>query len=180
MTTRLFRFDPTGAEAAPPLGDRADITVALAARGVSLAAWPVPAPAAAEALLAALAPALDAEAARFGYTSRDVVVVTPAQSGARTKFLAEHTHADDEARFFAAGTGTFYLHYPEHAEVLALVCAAGDWIRVPAGTAHWFDMGAAPDFTAVRLFTRPDGWVAAFTGAEPFRHFPSHDELAAR
>jgi len=180
MTTRLFCFDASGAEVAPPLTDRVAITAALADRGVSLAAWPAPAPATADALLAALAPALDAEAARYGYTSRDVVVVTPAQAGARTKFLAEHTHADDEARFFAAGNGTFYLHYPGRGEVLALRCAAGDWIRVPAGTAHWFDMGAAPDFTAVRLFTRPDGWVAAFTGAPPFEHFPNHDDLAAR
>ncbi|RZM07821.1 MAG: hypothetical protein EOP67_72695, partial [Sphingomonas sp.] len=32
------------------------------------------------------------------------------------------------------------------------------------GTRHWFDMGPAPRFTAIRLFAEPDGWVARFTG----------------
>ena len=45
---------------------------------------------------------------------------------------------------------------------------------MPAGTKHWFDMGASPSFTAVRLFTNPEGWVAQFTGDEIAELFPKY------
>ena len=32
------------------------------------------------------------------------------KTAARTKFLSEHTHDDDEVRFFVSGSGIFYLH----------------------------------------------------------------------
>jgi 1,2-dihydroxy-3-keto-5-methylthiopentene dioxygenase len=48
-------------------------------------------------------------------------------------------------------------------------------ISVPAGTRHWFDMGPDPEFTAVRLFVNPDGWVAAFTGETIAQNFPRLD-----
>jgi 1,2-dihydroxy-3-keto-5-methylthiopentene dioxygenase len=53
------------------------------------------------------------------------------------------------------------------------LCERGDLISVPAGTRHWFDMGPAPRFTAIRLFTTPAGWVANFTGEPIARGFPS-------
>ena len=53
-----------------------------------------------------------------------------------------------------------------------MLCSAGDLISVPAGMRHWFDMGAAPRFTAIRLFVNPDGWVAAFTGSDIATRFP--------
>jgi 1,2-dihydroxy-3-keto-5-methylthiopentene dioxygenase len=31
----------------------------------------------------------------------------------------------------------------------------------------------------IRLFTRPDGWVARFTGSPIAQRFPPHDVLAA-
>jgi 1,2-dihydroxy-3-keto-5-methylthiopentene dioxygenase len=37
---------------------------------------------------------------------------------------------------------------------------------------HWFDMGAAPRFTAIRLFLNPDGWIAQFTGSDIADRFP--------
>ena len=49
-------------------------------------------------------------------------------------------------------------------------------MSVPAGTRHWFDMGPAPRFTAIRLFTNPDGWVAKFTGTEIAATFPAFGE----
>jgi 1,2-dihydroxy-3-keto-5-methylthiopentene dioxygenase len=45
-----------------------------------------------------------------------------------------------------------------------VLCEAGDLISVPAGIRHWFDMGPSPRFTAIRLFTSPEGWVARYTG----------------
>jgi 1,2-dihydroxy-3-keto-5-methylthiopentene dioxygenase len=50
---------------------------------------------------------------------------------------------------------------------------------VPAGTRHWFDMGPAPRFTAIRLFTTPAGWVANFTGTPIARNFPSYGTAPA-
>ncbi|MBF6170721.1 1,2-dihydroxy-3-keto-5-methylthiopentene dioxygenase [Nocardia blacklockiae] len=98
-------------------------------------------------------------------------------AAARGKFLAEHRHAEDEVRFFAAGRGCFYLHLEP--EVVAVVCEAGDLVSVPAGTRHWFDMGTRPDFVAVRFFEQEDGWVGDFTGDEIGSRFPTLDELVA-
>ncbi|MEU5546535.1 cupin [Streptomyces sioyaensis] len=98
-------------------------------------------------------------------------------AGARTTFLEEHRHAEDEVRFFAHGTGCFYLHLDD--QVHAVVCTAGDLLSVPAGTRHWFDMGPRPDFAAIRFFEKEDGWIGDFTGAPISQHFPRLDALLA-
>jgi 1,2-dihydroxy-3-keto-5-methylthiopentene dioxygenase len=95
---------------------------------------------------------------------------------ARSKFLAEHRHAEDEVRFFVAGRACFYLHLEP--EVFAVVCESGDLLAVPAGTRHWFDMGANPDFAAIRFFEREDGWIGDFTGDAIGERFPTLDQLA--
>lgn len=121
-----------------------------------------------------------------GYTTVDVVRLVPDASdpewetkakGARAKFLNEHTHADDEVRFFVEGSGAFYLRMDQ--EVLAVICEAGDLISVPAGVTHWFDMGTSPSFTAIRLFKTPEGWVGDFTGSEISSKYPTYDDLVA-
>ena len=108
-----------------------------------------------------------------GYAVAEVVRIargTPDTAPMRAKFLSEHIHSEDEARLFAEGSGAFYLHLG--GKVLVMVCGRGDYLRVPAGTRHWFDMGPDPDFTAVRLFTDPAGWVANFTGERIADRFP--------
>ncbi|MEV0597458.1 1,2-dihydroxy-3-keto-5-methylthiopentene dioxygenase [Nonomuraea cavernae] len=94
---------------------------------------------------------------------------------ARAKFLDEHVHDEDEVRFFADGSGCFYLHLGDR--VYAVVCEAGDLLSVPSGTRHWFDTGATPRFTAVRFFQEEDGWLADFTGDPIARRIPTLDEL---
>lgn len=94
---------------------------------------------------------------------------------ARTTFLEEHQHSEDEVRFFAHGRGLFTLHLDTH--VLAVLCEAGDLLSVPAGVRHWFDMGERPDFAAIRFFQEEDGWVGDFTGAPIADRFPRLDEL---
>ena len=96
---------------------------------------------------------------------------------ARSKFLSEHRHAEDEVRFFVAGRACFYLHLEP--EVFAVVCEGGDVLTVPAGTRHWFDMGSEPDFAAIRFFEQPDGWIGDFTGDAIGERFPALDELVA-
>lgn len=107
-----------------------------------------------------------------GYHSVDVVRLlpdAPDRDELHARFLAEHTHDDDEVRHFVEGTGTFFLR--GSGQVFELQAGRGDLIRVPAGARHWFDTGEPPFFTAIRLFTRPDGWVASFTGDDIARRF---------
>ena len=88
----------------------------------------------------------------------------PQKAALRQKFLAEHTHGEDEVRVFVAGQGLFSLHVG--GRVYEVLCNRGDLIGVPAGAAHWFDMGPNPHFVAIRLFNNPEGWVARFTGSD--------------
>jgi 1,2-dihydroxy-3-keto-5-methylthiopentene dioxygenase len=89
----------------------------------------------------------------------------------RQKFLAEHTHSEDEIRFFVAGSGNFILHVG--GKVYDAHCTQGDLISVPAGTKHWFDAGEAPSFTALRVFTDTSGWTPEYTGETISERFPA-------
>ncbi len=107
-----------------------------------------------------------------GYQTVDVVSLSadhPQKAELRQKFLSEHTHSEDEVRFFVAGEGLFTLHTDN--KVFEVLCQKGDLISVPANTPHWFDMGPNPGFIAIRLFNNPDGWVANFTGNEIAERF---------
>jgi 1,2-dihydroxy-3-keto-5-methylthiopentene dioxygenase len=131
-------------------------------------------------VLAAYAPQIERLNGRFAFQSIDVVALYPDHPQAaamRGKFLDEHTHDDFEIRFFVEGSGVFYLHVGER--VYAMLCTQGDLISVPAGTKHWFDMGAAPHFKCIRFFTTPEGWVGNFTGSDIARKFPDFDALKA-
>ena len=108
-----------------------------------------------------------------GFASADVISVHPEMPNhpdLRKKFLEEHTHTEDEARFFVDGSGIFYIH--TNHQVLAVLCVRGDFIDVPARTPHWFDMGPAPLLKVIRTFTTPEGWVADFTGSDIAGKFP--------
>lgn len=166
--TRLTIFDETGAEQAVH-EEEAAIAGALAGIGVRFERWPTGDHGRqVEALRAA------------GYATIDTVTVTPDhpdRDAMRAKFLAEHRHAEDEIRFFQAGAGLFTLR--EGGRVYAVLCTAGDMISVPAGMRHWFDMGPRPDFTAMRFFRTPDGWVGDFTGDPIAERFPRHEPAPA-
>ena len=101
-----------------------------------------------------------------GYQTVDVVSLSsdhPQKAELRQKFLSEHTHSEDEVRFFVGGEGLFSLHIGE--QVFEVLCQQGNLISVQANTQHWFDMGENPNFIAIRLFNNPAGWVANFTGS---------------
>jgi 1,2-dihydroxy-3-keto-5-methylthiopentene dioxygenase len=114
------------------------------------------------------------------YQSVDVVRClpdNPNRNELRAKFLSEHTHDEDEVRFFVEGAAVFYLRVD--GRIYMTLCERNDLIGVPAGIRHWFDMGPAPRFTAIRLFTTPKGWVANFTGDTIAGRFPAFDNQAA-
>lgn len=108
-----------------------------------------------------------------GYQAVDVISLNPDhpdRAALRQKFLSEHTHSEDEIRFFVAGRGLFTLHVGQ--KLYEVLCEQGDLIGVPGGARHWFDMSEAPHFIAIRLFTNPAGWVANFTGDDIATRFP--------
>ena len=131
-------------------------------------------------VLDAYASSIDKLRHQCNFQSVDVMKLTsdnPEKAAFRQKFLAEHIHDDFEVRFFVEGRGLFYLHVAD--KVYAVLCEQGDLISVPANTTHWFDMGENPEFTCIRLFTTPDGWVANFTGSEIAKAFPTLDQYVA-
>jgi len=98
------------------------------------------------------------------FQSVDVLKITPdhpKKVELRQKFLNEHTHDEPEIRFFVEGSGLFFLHVADN--IYSVLCEKGDLISIPTNYRHWFDMGTAPFFTAIRFFTRTDGWIAHFT-----------------
>ncbi|WP_010187674.1 1,2-dihydroxy-3-keto-5-methylthiopentene dioxygenase [Sphingomonas sp. PAMC 26605] len=172
--SRLQVFAET--DGAAPLLDTRDaaaIAAALATIGVRFERWPLRPLAADSDILAVYAEEVDRLTAQGGYRSIDVAAIAPdhpERDALRGKFLSEHTHGEDEVRFFVEGEGLFTLHHDDR--VFAMLCSAGDLISVPAGMRHWFDMGATPRFTAIRLFVNPDGWIARFTGSDIAARFP--------
>jgi 1,2-dihydroxy-3-keto-5-methylthiopentene dioxygenase len=164
--------------------DAALIAQELAQRGIGFQRWPAQQPLPAGAGEAEILAAYASEVARVqqggAYPTVDAIRLSPdhpERQALRQKFLAEHTHSEDEVRFFVEGRGLFCLHIG--AEVLQVVCEADDWIAVPAGTKHWFDMGPEPSFCALRFFHNPEGWVAQFSGDPIADRYPLLDELLA-
>lgn len=101
-----------------------------------------------------------------GYLTADVISInslTENYEAIRNKFLAEHTHSEDEIRFFVDGKGLFWFNL-ENEPVFNLLCEQGDLISVPAGTKHWFDAGESDPFVkAIRIFIDMSGWVPEYT-----------------
>ncbi len=180
-TTTLRVFDDT--DPGTPVLETSDgerIAAELAKAGVHFERWDadaqLPAGADQDAVIAAYRSSIDRLMETGGYQSVDVIRLergTPNTEPMRKKFLDEHRHSEDEVRFFVEGRGAFYLHVGD--KVYQTICVKGDLIGVPAGTKHWFDMGADPEFTAIRLFINPDGWVANFTGDAIAAGFPKLD-----
>jgi 1,2-dihydroxy-3-keto-5-methylthiopentene dioxygenase len=177
-----LRIYPETAPEAPRLETRNPQAIAreLAAIGIQFERWQAEVQlkpgASPESVIAAYRKDIDNLMARGGYQAVDVISLKPdhpERAALRQKFLNEHTHAEDEVRFFVAGSGLFTIH--AQAEVFEVECVQGDLINLPAGTTHWFDMGAEPFFIAIRIFTNPAGWVANFTGSDIAQQFPRYE-----
>jgi 1,2-dihydroxy-3-keto-5-methylthiopentene dioxygenase len=174
----------------PDFGETATDFTAIQTRlnaiGVQFERWTANCELAADAdadqdtVLAAYSDSIDRLKRQYSFQSVDVISLNPDhpdKAAFRQKFLAEHTHADFEVRFFIEGRGLFYLHV--EGKVYTVLCEQGELISVQANTTHWFDMGENPKFKCIRLFTTPDGWVANFTGSDIARSFPTLDQYVA-
>jgi 1,2-dihydroxy-3-keto-5-methylthiopentene dioxygenase len=116
-------------------------------------------------ILAAWAPKIDELKARGGYVVADVIDVkpeTPNLDAMLKRFSSEHWHDEDEVRLIVEGRGLFHIH-PPGKPVFALEVEAGDLIRVPRGTHHWFDLCGEKRIRAIRLFQDPSGWTPHYT-----------------
>ncbi|MDA2913471.1 cupin domain-containing protein [Acidobacteriia bacterium AH_259_A11_L15] len=141
----------------------------LASVGIDYERWepahPVAPEAPAEEILAAYAPEIEKLKACGGYVTADVIDVKPHTPGLEAmlaKFNREHWHDEDEVRFIIHGRGLFHIHPPSGA-VFAIEVEAGDLIRVPRGTRHWFDLCAEREIRAIRFFQDPAGWTPHYT-----------------
>ncbi len=158
------------------------ITAELDQVGIKFEAWqacqPIPAFAGQEDVISAYRESVDRLMAEYNFKSVDVIALHPDhpdRTELRQKFLSEHTHSEFEVRFFVEGKGLFYIH--QNAKVYAVMCEQGDLISVPANCKHWFDMGEAPSFKCIRLFTNQEGWVAQYSGDEIANNFPSFEQF---
>ncbi|MEP6493227.1 MAG: cupin domain-containing protein [bacterium] len=151
------------------LTDEQTIGGYLAERGIeyerlgALAAVAADAPS--DAVLAAHSDKIDELKARGGYVTADVIDITaetPGLDAMLKRFSSEHWHDEDEVRLIVEGRGIFHIH-PETGPVFALEVEAGDLIRVPRGTHHWFDLCGERRIRAIRLFQDKSGWTPHYT-----------------
>lgn len=147
--------------------DRAEITNFLNERGIIFESWTASRPLKdddnQETILAAYQHSLGPYMEKHGYNNADVINVhkgTPNIEEIRKKFLSEHTHDEDEVRFFVDGEGEFFFHIDQ---VFSVICQKGDFISVPKGHKHWFDLAPKYHVKAIRVFQTKEGWVARYT-----------------
>ena len=141
------------------LRDAEEITGYLKSIGIDYERWRpsrlVASGAAADEILKAYAEDIERLKAGGGYVTADVIDVQPQTPGLEqmlAKFGREHWHDDDEVRFVIHGRGLFHIR-PRSASVVAIEVEAGDLIRVPKQTWHWFDLCTDRTIRAIRLRT---------------------------
>ena len=103
--------------------------------------------------------------AKGGYVTADLINVTPDTPGLDemlAKFDREHWHDEDEVRFIVKGHGLFHVA-PKDGDVVSIEMEAGDLIRVPRGTLHWFNLCGDRTVRAIRLFQDVSGWTPHYT-----------------
>jgi 1,2-dihydroxy-3-keto-5-methylthiopentene dioxygenase len=154
------------------LEDTREITEYLASAGIDYERWnpshAIPSDAPAEQVLAAYAEEVERLKARGGYATADVIDVnaqTPGLDVMLAKFNREHWHDEDEVRFIIYGRGLFHIR-PREGSVIAIEVEAGDLIRVPRGTWHWFNLCRDQQIRAIRLFQTTAGWSPNYTESQ--------------
>jgi len=148
------------------------VTQYLAEAGIDYERWdpshPILPDSPAEEILGAYSAEIQNLKDRGGYVTADVIDVNPRTPGLDAmlaRFNREHWHDEDEVRFIIHGRGLFHIH-PSGKPVMAIEVEAGDLIRVPRGTLHWFNLCSDREIRAIRLFQDPAGWAPNYTDSQ--------------
>jgi 1,2-dihydroxy-3-keto-5-methylthiopentene dioxygenase len=164
------------------VSELADIRRELQPLGIELSHWPIektPNVAALlhaetltdmqkETLLRELDGRFEEQKAKYGYQTRDLVVLhknVPKLDEMLKIFDKCHRHSDDEVRYIVDGSGIFGFVLKDGTQI-QLTLVGGEFIRVPAETEHWFVLDEHRRLKAVRYFTSKEGWVANYTGTD--------------
>jgi 1,2-dihydroxy-3-keto-5-methylthiopentene dioxygenase len=119
-----------------------------------------------EEILAAYSPEIEKLKTSGGYVTADVINIvptTPNLDAMLNKFNREHWHDEDEIRFIVKGHGLFHIAPKDGGDVVSIEMEAGDLIRVPRGTWHWFNLCGDKTVRAIRLFQDMSGWTPHYT-----------------
>ncbi len=151
------------------LRDQAEITNYLAGIGIDYEHWKNVKNVSADASEAEILEAYSTEIEKLkisgGYVTADVINIVPTMPNLDTmlgKFNREHWHDEDEVRFIVKGHGLFHIA-PKDSDVVSIEMEAGDLIRVPRGTLHWFNLCGDRTVRAIRLFQDMAGWTPHYT-----------------
>ena len=159
------------------LRDNEEMSDYLASIGIDYQRWDLPKAvqdnASSEEILAIYRDQIERLKRDGGYVVADVIDVnpeTPNLEGMLEKFSREHWHDEDEVRFIIRGRGLFHIH-PQQGPLTVIEVEAGDLIRVPRGTWHWFDLCADRTIRAIRLFQDQSGWTPHYTDSGVDRNY---------
>jgi 1,2-dihydroxy-3-keto-5-methylthiopentene dioxygenase len=157
--------------------DTSGITAYLASIGIEYERWEknnvLRPDASAEEILVSYGEEIESLKKRGGYVTADVIDVrpdTPNLEAMLAKFSREHWHDEDEVRFIVEGRGLFHIH-PRNGSLTSIEVEAGDLIRVPRGTWHWFDLCTERRIRAIRLFQDSSGWTPHYTDSGVDRNY---------
>ncbi|MBT9331029.1 cupin domain-containing protein [Paracidobacterium acidisoli] len=152
------------------LREESKIRAYLAEVGIEYQHWQtgrISADAPADDLLAAYAPEIHALKEKGGYTTADIIDITPETEGLAAmlaRFNREHWHNEDEVRITLRGRGLFHIH-PHGRSVFSIEVTEGDLICVPRDTHHWFNLCSDHNIRAIRLFQDKTGWTPYYTSS---------------
>jgi len=151
------------------LTDAGEIANYLSGIGIDYARWQnlksIAGDATDQEILDAYSGEIESLKQKGGYVTADVINVAPTTPGLNemlAKFNREHWHDEDEVRFIVKGHGLFHVA-PESGDVVSIEMEAGDMIRVPRGTRHWFNLCGDRTVRAIRLFQDVSGWTPHYT-----------------
>ena len=150
------------------LTESGEIATYLSERGIDYERLEgaVPTAPSSEALLAAYADKIDALKARGGYVVADVIDVSAETPGPRRDAQATSAASTGTTRtkFVSSPKGAgCSTSIPRTAPCSRSRSRAGDLIRVPRGTHHWFDLCGDRRIRAIRLFQDKSGWTPHYT-----------------
>ena len=130
----------------------------------------------ADEILAAWTPKIDELKARGGYVIADVIDVkpdTPNLDAMLKRFSQRALARRGRGPPHRRGTRTLPHPSARASPVFALEVEAGDLIRVPRGTHHWFDLCGDRRIRAIRLFQDKSGLDAALHRERRGREVPA-------